>query len=799
MKDKATNRIWAVLLAVMIAVTFMPYQTYAESKRPEKAVTARPAAKAALGFSSGPATGSAENKLADSDVLLMQYLGNGVGGGKQTRESEKFKYGRVARRERLTANEKLVYDSLKTQIENVAAGKRSNTVFTVPVKQAFGDKIKKSGSRWAVTKAALGVDSVVDARGNVTQAAVEAFYDILDIDGFRVLDALIWDLSYDFYWFDKTVDYWYDWGASSKPGWNYSEIYFDAEPSMAFTLHVSADYSVSGRIKTTMADTGKTAAASTCVNNVRQIIADNADKSNENKIRAYKNKICDLTDYNHKAAADTDPVYGDPWQLIWVFDNDPSTNVVCEGYSKAFQFLCDNSALGSIECYTITGRSVYDGESGGHMWNILHMEDGRNYIADLTNCDGGTAEQSDNELFLAGAAGGDPEDGYSFSPSWSKGKILKYEYDKDTLNLFDDKELILSFNAYGSGAGCAHGYGSVTYKWSSGYKYMTAKRTCGSDGYIDAETVRVTVTNTAATCEKAGNTNYSARFTNGAFAIQTRNVTGDAALGHDTVKVDAKAATIKKTGNKKHWKCSRCGKRFSDSAGKHKISKESVTIAKLPEVRGKDGTRTGKGASAATADYAITNLAKNKDPAGSAFAPLMLKSVKQTKSSITLKWNKNDKAVKYVIYGNRCGNSRKPEKLAIVRGSKKTIGKIAGSKLKKGAYYRFIVVALNSKDRVVSTSKMIYVATKGRGNYTKISTKAKKNEVVLKKGKTFRLKGKASGRNVKKYAAVRYESSKPSVATVTVSGKIKAAGKGSCKIYVYAQSGLRRVIKVTVK
>ena len=30
-------------------------------------------------------------------------------------------------------------------------------------------------------------------------------------------------------------------------------------------------------------------------------------------------------------------------ELIWVFDGDSSTNVVCEGYAKAFQYLCDLS------------------------------------------------------------------------------------------------------------------------------------------------------------------------------------------------------------------------------------------------------------------------------------------------------------------------------------------------------------------------------------------------------------------------------------------------------------------------
>ena len=39
--------------------------------------------------------------------------------------------------------------------------------------------------------------------------------------------------------------------------------------------------------------------------------------------------------------------------MIGVFDENPSTRVVGEGYSKAFQYLCDEA--GGIDCYTITG------------------------------------------------------------------------------------------------------------------------------------------------------------------------------------------------------------------------------------------------------------------------------------------------------------------------------------------------------------------------------------------------------------------------------------------------------------
>jgi len=773
-----------VLLSLMITAAFMPYQAYAETE-PESAEDT--AAVPVLGLTSESVTGSAEDKLTDSDELLMQYLEKGVDGASLQKRS-------LSRRSSLSEKEQILYDSLRTQIKNVASGSRSDTLLKVSIEDMLEGKLKKSGSRWVLTKSALGVSSIIDQYGQVTNEALEAFSKLIAFDGFKVIDALLFDLPYEFYWFDKTVNFGYSWDQSSLPGVNSDEIYFPAEPKVAFTLCVSPYYSVSGKSNTTKADTSKTKAASTCVTTVRQIIEDNADKTYLQKLYAYKDEICDLTDYNHTAMSSAD--YGDPWQLIWVFDNDPSTKVVCEGYSKAFKFLCDKSALGSIECWSVTGVAGFSGSSGGHMWNIVHMDDKHNYLVDITNCDGGTAAQSDDELFLKGAVNGDPEDGYSFSPWWGS---AWYRYDDQTLKLYSYKELILSLNDYGEGSGCSHSYGTAEYTWSSKYHYVTAVRVCSNDGYKDAETVRTTHVTTEPTCTAAGYTRYTARFTNSAFTNKTKTVKSASALGHDLKKLKARAATIKEAGRKTHWKCTRCGKRFSDSKGKNAVSKASVTIPKLKEVRSKDGSRCGKGASAATADYAITTMAKDADPVGSKYAPLMLRSVKQTKSSITITWKKNKKAVKYVIYGNRCGKTRKPVRLATVKSNKKTFKKVAGKKIKKGKYYKFIVVALDSKGRVVSTSKLIHVAAKNKKNFTKVTTKAKGGSLSLKKGASFRLRGKAAGGNVKEHVGVRYESSNAKVATVTKSGKVKAVGKGSCKIYAYAQNGVRKIIKVTVR
>ena len=132
---------------------------------------------------------------------------------------------------------------------------------------------------------------------------------------------------------------------------------------------------------------------------------------------------------------------------------------------------------------------------------------------------------------------------------------------------------------------------------------------------------------------------------------------------------------------------------------------------------------------------------------------------------------------------------------------------IAGQALKEGAYYKFIVVALDASGSVVSTSKVIYAATKGGkvGNYKKVTVKkaALKKAKKLKVGKKLKLKAKAVPKSkklkVKRKAKMRYESSNPKVATVSAKGVVKAKGKGKCYVYAYAQNGAIKKVTVKVK
>lgn len=262
----------------------------------------------------------------------------------------------------------------------------------------------------------------------------------------------------------------------------------------------------------------------------------------------------------------------------------------------------------------------------------------------------------------------------------------------------------------------------------------------------------------------------------------------------------------------KTFTCTACG-----ATRKESIAKLQYAAGENPNQKAKDGTPTGKGASAAAANKAITSSTSEEGPKGSKFSPLILKSTVQTNTSITLAWTKNSKATKYVIYGNVCGKNNKLKKLKTVTGKSCKITKISKT-LKKGTYHKFMIVALNSKNNVVSTSKVVHVATKGGkvGNNKAVTIKAKVNKngkairtykaltaTKIKKGKSITIKTSLTPANkkltVKKHRGVCYESSNPKIATVNAKGKIIAKKKGTCYIYAYAQNGVFKKLKITVK
>ena len=214
----------------------------------------------------------------------------------------------------------------------------------------------------------------------------------------------------------------------------------------------------------------------------------------------------------------------------------------------------------------------------------------------------------------------------------------------------------------------------------------------------------------------------------------------------------------------------------------------------------KPATSAGPGQSAEAVDKLITSQKNDNDPKGSQFALLQAKVKKVAKTSITIKWNKVSGAKKYVVYGNKCGKTNRFKKLKTVTGTSFT-----HKKLKKATYYKYLIVAVNGKGKTVTTSKGLHISTTGnakKSNPIGVSTAAKNNKVNLKKGKTFNLKAKSlakKGTKVSIHRVIKYESTNTKIATVNAKGKITAKKKGVCYVYAYAQNGLAKKIKVTVK
>ena len=80
-----------------------------------------------------------------------------------------------------------------------------------------------------------------------------------------------------------------------------------------------------------------------------------------------------------------------------------------------------------------------------------------------------------------------------------------------------------------------HNWNEPAYAWADDNSTVTATRVCKHDGnHVETETATVTSTVTkAATCEEAGETTYSASFTNEAFATQSKTLADIPAIGHD--------------------------------------------------------------------------------------------------------------------------------------------------------------------------------------------------------------------------------------------------------------------------
>ena len=379
---------------------------------------------------------STTGKDIDNDALYDEYL-NSILYNKTTNEVELYQddTGKTT----LSDSNYKVYQYLREYFAKVASGEETSTTFNVD--------FASLGIQTTFTKEELGVDSIVE-NGKFTSEASAAFK--TKVSGLFNLDStvmcLLQDAPYDMYWYDKTKGSGWTYSYTASAEWNDETESWDYTSmrltTVKMSFYVAPGYNADTNYLTTKTDGIN--AAKKSAENAQAIVDKYVDKSDYEKVVAYKTEIMDLVSYDSAAAsAGSISAYGsgDPWQLIWVFDGDDSTNVVCEGYSKAFQYLCELSSFNTdIYCYTVGGTMG----GGGHMWNVIRMDDGNYYLVDITNSDTGTVGQNGG-LFLNGAASGSVDDGYVM---YCNGANISYVYNDKTKANNLESTLAISMTDY---------------------------------------------------------------------------------------------------------------------------------------------------------------------------------------------------------------------------------------------------------------------------------------------------------------------------------------------------------------
>ena len=343
----------------------------------------------------------------------------------------------------LTVELKDVENELKGMIRKVAAGELASTQFSFP-------------NEWTKTKAEWGIasDDPVISGGALTSTAEEAIKAKLGLDALMRKQLL--EMPYELYWYNKTQGV--SMGYSVAPSGDNVTV-----KNLTISMNVSQDYAKSVSATSydrSEADTAKTGKAATAAANALNVVAANTNKSDYDKLVSYREYIKGAVDYDHDAAGSGKP-YGDPWQLIYVFDGKSDTNVVCEGYAKAFQYLCDltfQNQEGKPSSALVSGKM----DGGDHMWNVVAIG-GRNYLVDVTNCDDGSIG-APAQLFLCGAAENEESKQYTVTLE----KTIVYVYDEKTVESYAPKYLKLSATAYDPNAVSAPSVSGTVVSYNPG-------------------------------------------------------------------------------------------------------------------------------------------------------------------------------------------------------------------------------------------------------------------------------------------------------------------------------------------
>ena len=324
----------------------------------------------------------------------------------------------------LSGANKTLYNLLCEHIIAVAEGRESATDFTFTPAEVYG--------KASYSAEDLGVEYIKDENGFNPDAVktIQAIRGTLNVQ--TVMNCILTDFPFQMYWFGKK----YTIGKCEIYG-NSSALILSG--SVKVWMTVAEDYAVSSvtdgitTYSTYTVDTSYGRKVQQAADKAQDILDEYRGSPDGDKVRGYANEICALTSYNSGAAQGSYPFeYGDPWQLVWVFDDDPETKVVCEGYAKAFDYLC---GLGTDTAVSrlIRGYLNNTQPSSAHMWNLVKIE-GHTYLVDVCSYDSGW------DVILAGMVDGSVDTDYMTACG------LRYIYRRDYMQWTDEDLTLAPFS-----------------------------------------------------------------------------------------------------------------------------------------------------------------------------------------------------------------------------------------------------------------------------------------------------------------------------------------------------------------
>lgn len=184
--------------------------------------------------------------------------------------------------------------------------------------------------------------------------------------------------------------------------------------------------------------------------------------------------------------------------------------------------------------------------------------------------------------------------------------------------------------------------------------------------------------------------------------------------------------------------------------------------------------------------------------------PIFFATGKAQKNSIVVSWRKYPGAAGYDVFWRYCDGSINYKKTGTVKNGKLSM---THKNLRSNREYKYFVAAykmVKGRKIYIAKSNEMHVAMKQARTTNAVSIKVNRTTVILKPGKTFRLKCQLTGENRKKKllshsSPYRYYTTNSKIATVSQNGVIRAKAKGSCSIYILASNGVYKRVTVKVK